>query len=93
LEILFNEHDLPFTEDDIEQGLTSLHDGKSAGPDLLINEFRINGKHVFSSYLTLLFNKIFEIGYFPEQWSEGLIVPIHKKGSLSEVDYFMYNSA
>jgi len=33
-------------------------------------------------------NKIFEIEYFPEQWSKGLIVPIHKKGSLSEVDNF-----
>jgi len=88
LEILFNELDLPFTEDDIKRGLTSVHNGKSAGPDLLINEFLINRKHAFSSYLTLLFNRIFEIGYFLEQWSEGLIVPIHKKGSLSEVDNF-----
>jgi len=31
---------------------------------------------------------MFEIGYFPEQWSDGLIVPIHKNGSLSEVDNF-----
>jgi len=47
LEIILNELDLPFTEDDIKRGLTSLHNGKSVGPDLLINEFLINGKHVF----------------------------------------------
>ena len=29
LEILFNELDLPFTEDDIKRGLTSLHNGKA----------------------------------------------------------------
>ena len=27
-----------------------------------------------------LFNKIFELGYFPEQWTEGHIIPIFKKG-------------
>jgi len=66
LEILFTKLDLPFTEDDIKRGLTSIHNCKSADPDLLINKFLIIGKH-FLSYLTLLLSKIFEIGYFPEQ--------------------------
>ena len=32
-----------------------------------------------------LFNKLFQIGYFPEKWSEGYIVPIFKKGDVNEV--------
>jgi len=80
---LFNELDLPFTE-----SLISLHIGKCAGADLLINAFLIIRKNALSSHLTLLFNKIFEIVYFLEQWSDGLIVSEHKKGSLSEVDNF-----
>ena len=36
------------------------------------------------TYIRRLFNKIFEIGYFPDKWSEGFIVPIHKKGDTNE---------
>ena len=28
------------------------------------------------------------MGYFPEEWSEGYIVPLHKKGSINEVENF-----
>ena len=27
---------------------------------------------------------MFDIGYFPEAWSEGFIVPLHKKGDLDD---------
>ncbi|MCG8047978.1 MAG: reverse transcriptase family protein, partial [Candidatus Thiodiazotropha endolucinida] len=39
-------------------------------------------------YIQSLFNKIFELGYFPEQWSEGLIIPILKKGDKEEVSNY-----
>ena len=29
-----------------------------------------------------LFHRILGLGYFPEAWSEGYIVPLHKKGKL-----------
>ena len=32
----------------------------------------------------MLSNKIFELGYFPEKWSEGYIIPIFKKGDTNE---------
>ena len=60
----------------------------SAGPDKLLNEFFINGKEVLSTTLLILFNKLFEMGYFPEEWSEGYIIPLHKKGSINEVENF-----
>ena len=39
-------------------------------------------------YLHTLFNKIFDLEYFPESWSEGYIVPLHKKESLGDVSNF-----
>ena len=36
-------------------------------------------------FLLSLFNKIFEISCFPTSWSEGYIVPLHKKGSTKHV--------
>ena len=33
-------------------------------------------------YLVSLFNHIFDVGIFPNGWSEGLLIPLHKKGSL-----------
>ncbi len=38
--------------------------------------------------LTTLFNTTFNNGYFPASWSEGHIIPLHKKGNLNEVDNY-----
>ena len=32
-------------------------------------------------HLVTLFNAIFDSGIFPEVWSDGLLLPLHKKGS------------
>ena len=38
--------------------------------------------------MNTLFNKIFETGHFPENWSEGYVVPLHKKGNIDKVDNY-----
>ena len=41
------------------------------------------------NYLQALFSKLFQMGYFPEKWSEGFIVPIFKKGGdINEVSNY-----
>ena len=42
----------------------------------------------FNSLFAVLFNKLFQMGYFPEKWSEGFIIPIFKKGDVSEVSNY-----
>ena len=42
------------------------------------------------SYLHVLVNKIFDLEYFPESWSEGFIVPLHKKGSQDDVNNYRH---
>ena len=39
-------------------------------------------------YLYNLFNRILDLGYFPKAWSEGYILPLHKKGKLDDVNNF-----
>ena len=55
---------------------------------MLINEFLIYDKHIFTNTLCNIFNRILAAGYFPEDWSEGYIIHLHKKGSLNEVDNY-----
>ena len=35
-----------------------------------------------------LFNKIFESGIFPEEWSAGFIIPQLKRGNLNDVENY-----
>ena len=54
-------------------------DNYLTGPDNYLNEYFIHGNTVLIPYLQSLFNVIFKTSYFPETWSEGYIVPLHKK--------------
>ena len=52
----------------------------------LMSFFFICGNEYLSPTLCNLFNKLFEISYFPESWTEGYIIPLHKKGSIIEAE-------
>ena len=64
-----------------------LKTNKSAGPDKLINTFFIYREYLLPTLHTL-FDKLFELGYSPETCSEGYIIPLHKKGSLNDVENY-----
>jgi len=68
---MFNELDLPFSPDCLTKAIKQLGLNKSSGPDLYLNEFFMYGKDVLASSILPLFNIIFELGYFPENWSTG----------------------
>lgn len=88
IQVMFDELNLPITIQEIKKGVSQLRNGASAGPDLLLNEFLKKGTDALLAYLHALFNKIFEIGYFPEKWAEGHIIPLFKKGDHSEVSNY-----
>ena len=71
------------TEAEVLQAINELKRNKSCGADLLINELFMYSKNDLTEYLTLLFNFVFDAGIFPSEWSEGLLIPLHKKGSLN----------
>lgn len=88
IQVMFNELDVPISEDEIAKAIHQLSNGKSAGPDRLLNEFFIYGKSVLIPYLHTLFNTIFNQGYFPDDWSVGEVIPLHKKGDKNNVDNY-----
>ena len=71
------------TEQEIAQAIKELKRNKASGSDLLINELFMYAKEELTEYLTLLFNFVFDAGIFPSEWSEGLLIPLHKKGNLN----------
>ena len=72
---MFSELNVEITVSEIENAIRQLKLGRSGGPELFINEFLYYGKGA----LFAMFNNIFKLGYFPELWSEGLVIPLHKK--------------
>ena len=79
LDTLYDELNTFITVDEVTKAITQLKCGKSAGLDLLINEFYIYGCVILASPLCSVFNSILKLGYFPAEWSMGLIIPLHKK--------------
>ena len=86
--IMFEELNVNLSREEILKSINQLKTNKSRGPDRLINEFFIHGKSILLPTLNNLFNKIFEIGHFPDSWSEGYAIPLHKKGRINEVENY-----
>ena len=80
--------DQPIMLHEVETELKHLKLGKAPGMDGISNEFY----RYFSDYLlhplTTLYNYIWESGVYPDKWSEGIIQPLHKKGSIDEPDNY-----
>ena len=87
IQLMFDELNDTITMEEIMKAIRQLKNGRSGGPDKFLNEFFIHGNRKLLMYLHTLFNKIFDLEYFPESWSEGYIVPLHKKGLLEESHY------
>ena len=76
--VAYHELDTNITYDEVYTAIKSMKCGKSPGYDMLLNELFIFGKDVLTTSITRIFNHILNVGYFPQCWSEGVIVPLHK---------------
>ena len=88
LDTLYDELNTFITVDEVTKAITQLKCGKSAGLDLLINEFYIYGCEILASPLCSFFNSILKLGYSPAEWSMGLIIPLHKKGDVNCIENY-----
>ena len=77
---IFWELDRPISIAEVESVIKKLESNKAICPgDNLLNEYFIESSDIISGHLTDMFNIIFDSGIFPECWSKGYIVPLHKK--------------
>ena len=80
--------DAPITLHEVSTQLKCLKLGKAPGIDGISNEFYKYLSDYMVEPMTVLFNYIWEKGVYPDKWCEGIIQPLHKKGSLSEPDNY-----
>ncbi|KAL4221122.1 hypothetical protein ACF0H5_019381 [Mactra antiquata] len=78
----------PITISEITKVVKTLKRYKSCGIDLLINEYFIESMDILSAHLCDIFNAILNSGYFPDTWTEGVIVPLHKRGDKHNVKMY-----
>lgn len=76
------------TIDEVLIAVRNLKTGKAGGLDGILSEMLKAGKHVTVSFLTDLFNAIFDQGRYPSQWAKAVIVPIFKKGAKDVADNY-----
>ena len=88
LDVMFEELNLPLSRNEISKAIKQLTNNKGAGSDNMINEFFIHETNILLPYFDFLFNTIFSNGYFPQDWSIGEIIPLHKKGSINNIDNY-----
>lgn len=74
--------------EEVQCAINSLKRNKSAGTDNLLNEYFLDAGDILAVHLTDLFNGIFNSGTFPALWSQGIIVPVFKKGDLTDVNNY-----
>ena len=84
-EALFNE---AISTQEVIASIGKLKSGKSSGPDKIIGEMLKHANDVVIDFLVTLFNKLFDHGTFPQEWSKSIIVPIHKKGEVNQPDNY-----
>ena len=76
------------TDNEIQSCINRLKDHKAPGSDNNLNEdIKISADILIPIYLKI-FNLIFSTGLFPDTWSQGLIIRIHKKGDKMNPDNY-----
>ena len=73
---------------EIVTAINKLKCGKAAGNDGILAEMLKHSNSIILPFLAKFFNTIFSKGYFPLTWSEGVIVPLHKKGDTNVPDNY-----
>ena len=70
--------------DEVEKALGKIRKGEASGiKGITIELYSLDIKY-FTPLLTTLFNTIFDSADYLDDWAQGLIYPVHKKGDKSD---------
>ena len=82
------ELDEEITQEEIEGGINRLKHGKAGGIDEASAELLQLSKNKIVGFLHKLFNQMFSTGMFPLKWAKAIVVPLYKKGEVTEADNY-----
>ena len=68
--------------------LQNLKPSKAMGPDKISGKVLKNCSHTLAPALSLLFNLSYSSGSLPSEWKLANVVPVHKKGSKTDVQNY-----
>ena len=77
-----------FTKESISNTLMKLKSGKAPGIDEIPNVFLKFGGDIMIRSLVDMFTAISDIEVIPDDWHSGIIRPLHKSGSLYDIDNY-----
>ena len=80
--------DAEISQEEIKQVIDKLKNGKAAGIDEIGPELIKLAEPGVRTYLYKLFNRIYESGYFPIEWAKAVVVPLLKKGDITNCDNY-----
>jgi len=88
-DITYNKIDkLSLSIEDVLESISNCKNNKSPGSDMITNELLKNGGNAMASSLFKLFKRLSILECIPDQWNEGIIVPIFKKGDARNLDNY-----
>ena len=87
-EIVDHDLDAPITQDEVRKAIRNLKSGKATGLDNILAEILKSGEEAVTPFLTTLFNKLYDSGLFPEDWTRSVIIPLLKKGDPTNPENF-----
>ena len=73
--------EIKFDEAGVRKLLTTLNTSKSCGPDGILARCLRDLSEEISGMLTLIFQQGFNSGTLPYDWSQAIVVPVHKKSN------------
>ena len=77
-----------FSPNRIGNLLCSINPNRAQGPDMIHGRILKNCANALSYPLSFLFSLSYRTGCIPQEWKLAHVVPIHKKGSKSEVENY-----
>ena len=80
----YPELDNPISIEEIIKATKRLKHNKAHAQDNIIYEYFTETIHVISKPLEILFNYIMDKKCFPRSWASGVIIPIHKRGDITD---------
>ena len=80
--------DIDFSKSRVKNLLDNLNVNKAMGPDKINGRVLKNCSNSLSTPLSIMFDKCYRTSSIPDEWKAALVVPVHKKGSKSNVENY-----